>query len=46
MVAACLASAASAFRAFLWASFSARLRASRERVEVAASKASGSTTLE
>lgn len=41
MVAACFASAASALRAFLWASFSARLRASRERVEVAASRASG-----
>ena len=41
MVAACFASAASAFRAFLWASFSARLRASRERFEAAASRASG-----
>jgi hypothetical protein len=38
---ACLASRASAFRAFLWASFSARLRASTERVEVAAARASG-----
>jgi hypothetical protein len=41
IVAAAFASAASALRAFLWASFSARLRASRERVEVAASRASG-----
>ena len=40
MVAACFASAASALRAFLWASFSARFRASSERVEVAASRAS------
>ena len=40
IAAACLASAASALRAFLCASFSARLRASRERVEVAASRAS------
>lgn len=40
MVWACFASRASALRAFLWASFSARLRASRERVEVAAARAS------
>jgi hypothetical protein len=39
-VAACFASAASAFRAFLCASFSARLRASSEREFVAASRAS------
>jgi len=37
---ACFASAASALRAFLWASFSARFWASRERVEVAAARAS------
>jgi len=36
-----LASAASALRAFLAASFSARLRASRESVLVAAARASG-----
>lgn len=36
----CLASAAAAFRAFLWASFSARFWASTERVEVAAARAS------
>jgi hypothetical protein len=40
MVAAALASAASALRAFLCASFSARFWASRERVEVAAARAS------
>lgn len=34
-------SAASAFRAFLWASFSARFWASTEREEVAAARASG-----
>lgn len=39
-MAAALASAASAFKAFLCASFSARLRASRERVDVEASRAS------
>ena len=39
-VCACLASAASALRAFLWASFSARFWASTERVEVAAARAS------
>lgn len=38
---ACFSSAASALSAFLCASFSARLRASRERVEVAAARASG-----
>jgi hypothetical protein len=36
----CFCSAASAFRAFLWASFSARFWASTERVEVAAARAS------
>lgn len=40
IVCACLASAASAFCAFFAASFSARLRASTERVEVAATRAS------
>jgi hypothetical protein len=40
MVAACFASAASALSAFLCASFSARFWASRERVEVAAARAS------
>jgi hypothetical protein len=40
IVAACFASAASAFRAFLWASFSARFRASTESDDVAASRAS------
>jgi hypothetical protein len=37
---ACLASSASALSAFLCASFSARLRASTERVDVAAARAS------
>lgn len=45
IVCACFASAASAFRAFLWASFSARFWASRERVEVAAARASGVSIL-
>ena len=42
IVCAALSSRASAFRAFLCASFSARLRASRESVEVEASRASAS----
>lgn len=40
IVAACFASAASAFKAFLCASFSARFWASRDRVLVAAARAS------